>query len=182
MRPPLAVSTPLRCILSSAVSATASRGRVRPYMRRWPVSAVRWGRCIQATAGAVWDLAGLSPSPVWRLWLQPLSLPSLCRGVGHDCQRLRLCCRIIDQTPGHLTPGPETATMSILSVYHQSTPEQPFKVLTHHEDIAVTLAEAGVHLERWQASSVIAPNASDEALIAAYQSQIDRLMNERGYA
>ena len=72
--------------------------------------------------------------------------------------------------------------MSILSVYHQSTPEQPFKVLTHHEDIAVTLAEAGVHLERWQASSVIAPNASDEALIAAYQSQIDRLMNERGYA
>lgn len=72
--------------------------------------------------------------------------------------------------------------MSILSVYHHDTPEQPFKVLTHHEDVAATLAEVGVHLERWQASTAIAANADDEDLIAAYQSQIDRFKSERGYA
>jgi len=64
--------------------------------------------------------------------------------------------------------------MSILSVYQDSVPEQPLKVLTHIDDIAATLAEVGVHLERWEAS------APEEA-IAAYRPQIDRLMSERGY-
>jgi len=72
--------------------------------------------------------------------------------------------------------------MSILSVYHHSTPEQPVKVLTHHEDVAATLAEVGVHLERWQASTAITPDASDKDLIAAYQPQIDRLMSACGHA
>lgn len=79
-------------------------------------------------------------------------------------------------------PGPEKVTMSILSVYHHDTPEQPFKVLTHHEDVVATLAEVGVHLERWQASGSIAANTDDEGLLAAYQPQIDRLKSERGYA
>ena len=34
--------------------------------------------------------------------------------------------------------------MSILSVFHLYTPELPNKVLTHHDDIAATLAEQGV--------------------------------------
>ncbi len=72
--------------------------------------------------------------------------------------------------------------MSILSVYHHSTPEQPFKVLTHHEDVAATLAEVGVHLERWQASTAIGPDASDEELVAAYQPQINLLKNAYGHA
>ncbi|MBE7926789.1 1,2-dihydroxy-3-keto-5-methylthiopentene dioxygenase [Pseudomonas saudiphocaensis] len=72
--------------------------------------------------------------------------------------------------------------MSILSVYHHETPEQPFKVLTHHDDVAATLAEVGVHLERWQAGTAIAANADDGDLLAAYRAQIDRLKSERGYA
>ncbi|MBE7375564.1 1,2-dihydroxy-3-keto-5-methylthiopentene dioxygenase [Pseudomonas lopnurensis] len=71
--------------------------------------------------------------------------------------------------------------MSVLSVYHESRPEQPLKVLTHVEDIAATLADVGVHLERWEASAPIAAGASPEEVIAAYRPQIDRLMNERGY-
>lgn len=71
--------------------------------------------------------------------------------------------------------------MSILSVYHESAPDHPFKVLTHVEDIAATLAEAGVHLERWGASAPIAAGAGPDEVIAAYRPQIDRLMNERGY-
>ncbi len=71
--------------------------------------------------------------------------------------------------------------MSVLSVYHESRPEQPLKVLTHLEDIAATLAEVGVRLERWDASAPVAAGASQEDVIAAYRPQIDRLMAERGY-
>lgn len=71
--------------------------------------------------------------------------------------------------------------MSWLSVYHESTPEQPLKVLTHAEDIAATLAEAGVRFERWQANAPIAPGASQEEVIAAYRHEIDKLMTEQGY-
>jgi 1,2-dihydroxy-3-keto-5-methylthiopentene dioxygenase len=71
--------------------------------------------------------------------------------------------------------------MSILSVYHESNPQQPQKVLTHVEDIAATLGEVGVRLERWQASAPIAAGASPEEVIAAYRPEIDRLINERGY-
>lgn len=71
--------------------------------------------------------------------------------------------------------------MSVLSVYHETRPDQPLKVLTHLEDIAPTLAKVGVQLERWEASAAIAAGASQEEVIAAYRPQIDKLMAERGY-
>jgi len=71
--------------------------------------------------------------------------------------------------------------MSILSVYQDTAPEQPLKVLTHLEDIAATLADVGVRLERWEASAPISVGASSEEVIFAYRAQIDRLMSERGY-
>jgi 1,2-dihydroxy-3-keto-5-methylthiopentene dioxygenase len=71
--------------------------------------------------------------------------------------------------------------MSSLSVYHVSNPEIPNKVLTHLEDIAATLAEQGIHFDRWQAATKIQPGAGEEDIIAAYQGRIDTLMTERGY-
>ena len=71
--------------------------------------------------------------------------------------------------------------MSSLTVYHQSNPDVPNKVLTHLEDIAATLAEVGVRFERWQASAPIAPGASQDEVIAAYRHEIDKLMTEQGY-
>lgn len=71
--------------------------------------------------------------------------------------------------------------MSSLSVYHESSPELPNKVLTHLEDIASTLAEVGVRFERWQASAPIAPGASQDEVIAAYRHEIDKLKAEGGY-
>ncbi|MGH8380641.1 1,2-dihydroxy-3-keto-5-methylthiopentene dioxygenase [Pseudomonas sp.] len=70
--------------------------------------------------------------------------------------------------------------MSSLTVYHQSTPDIPNKVLTHLEDIAATLAEQGVRFERWQASTPIQPGASEQEVIGAYQQSIDKLMAEQG--
>jgi len=72
--------------------------------------------------------------------------------------------------------------MSSLTVYHESSPDQPNKTLTHLEDIASTLAEVGVRFERWQAAAPIAPGASQDEVIAAYRPQIDKLMQERGYS
>jgi 1,2-dihydroxy-3-keto-5-methylthiopentene dioxygenase len=71
--------------------------------------------------------------------------------------------------------------MSVLSVYHETRPDQPLKVLTHAEDIAATLSEVGVQLERWEASAPIAAGASQDEVIATYRPQIDKLMAERGY-
>ncbi|MGF6591362.1 acireductone dioxygenase [Pseudomonas sp. 2835] len=72
--------------------------------------------------------------------------------------------------------------MSSLSVYHQSTPDTPNKVLTHLEDIAATLKEQGVRFARWQAGAPIQAGASDQQLIDAYQAGIDALKAETGYA
>jgi 1,2-dihydroxy-3-keto-5-methylthiopentene dioxygenase len=71
--------------------------------------------------------------------------------------------------------------MSSLTVYHESAPEQPLKLLTHAEDIAATLAELGVRFERWQASAPLAPGASPDEVLAAYAPEIQRLKDEQGY-
>ena len=65
--------------------------------------------------------------------------------------------------------------MSILSVYPQFTPEVPNKVLTHHDDIASTLAEHGVRFERRQAS------VFEGDAVAAHSEQVDSLMTQQGY-
>jgi len=71
--------------------------------------------------------------------------------------------------------------MSSLTVYHESNPGLPNKVLTYAEDITATLAEHGVRFERWQAATPILRGASEEAIINAYRVQIDGLMTQYGY-
>jgi len=68
--------------------------------------------------------------------------------------------------------------MSYLAVYHQSSLDQPDKVLTHHEDIAATLAEHGVSFTRWAAEAALAPGAVREQVIDAYRADLDRWMSE----
>jgi 1,2-dihydroxy-3-keto-5-methylthiopentene dioxygenase len=71
--------------------------------------------------------------------------------------------------------------MSSLFVYQQTIPEQPFKVLTHAEDIASTLAEHGVGFERCQVSSQLKPGILAEDVIEACRGMLDTLTTERGY-
>lgn len=72
--------------------------------------------------------------------------------------------------------------MSSLYVFHQSSPEQPYKVLTHAEDIASTLAEHGVGFEAWRGANPVKPGASQADVIDACQVQVDELKTQRGYA
>lgn len=63
--------------------------------------------------------------------------------------------------------------MSILSVYHQSSPDTPNKVLTHGDDIAATLAEQGVRFEQRELAERIRPGTAVEEVLATLGSQLD---------
>jgi 1,2-dihydroxy-3-keto-5-methylthiopentene dioxygenase len=66
--------------------------------------------------------------------------------------------------------------MSILSVFHPSSPEQPNKVLTHHDDIAATLAEQGVRLVHREHALRVRPGGSQEDALGACREHLDQLM------
>ena len=72
--------------------------------------------------------------------------------------------------------------MSSLTVYHQSSPDVPNKLLTHGEDIAATLRDIGVGFERWSVERPVQPGMAVEEVIAALQPQLDALMRGRDYA
>lgn len=72
--------------------------------------------------------------------------------------------------------------MSILSVFHSSSPELANKVLTHHDDIVATLAEQGVRLARWESGARLRPGSSLAEVLDACRAPLDRLMSEHGSA
>ncbi|HET6906546.1 MAG TPA: acireductone dioxygenase [Rhodanobacteraceae bacterium] len=71
--------------------------------------------------------------------------------------------------------------MSRLRIYDEQQPAQPVAVHTVAADISRELGEVGVRFEQWQANAPVAPGASQDAVIAAYRADIDRLMREQGY-
>ncbi len=71
--------------------------------------------------------------------------------------------------------------MSRLRIYQDTHPAIPTAVLDDHAAIATELDRVNVRFEQWEANQPIVPGASQEEVIAAYRSDIDRLMNEKGY-
>lgn len=71
--------------------------------------------------------------------------------------------------------------MSRLRIFDETRPQSPQAVIDEHAAIAAELGKVGVRFERWEASQPIAPGASQDEVIAAYRSDIDRLMDEQGY-
>lgn len=71
--------------------------------------------------------------------------------------------------------------MSRLRIFEESRPSQPILSSNDHAEITDTLALLGVRFERWKANAVLPPDASQEAVIAAYRDDIDRLMAHGGY-
>ncbi|HEV2681502.1 MAG TPA: acireductone dioxygenase [Rhodanobacter sp.] len=71
--------------------------------------------------------------------------------------------------------------MSRLRIFDETRPQSPLTVHHEHTAIAHELGKVGVRFEQWVASQPIAPGASQDAVIAAYRSDIDRLMEEKGY-
>ncbi|WP_449431706.1 oxidase [Pseudomonas putida] len=70
--------------------------------------------------------------------------------------------------------------MSILCVFHPSSPELPNKVLTHHDDIAATLAEQGVRLCNRPHELRVRPGSAEAEVLSACQGLLEQMMTEHG--
>ena len=71
--------------------------------------------------------------------------------------------------------------MSELRIYSESDGSKPLSTHTNHAEIARELGKVGVRFEKWDASKPVQPGASPDEVIAAYRTDIDRLMHEEGY-
>ncbi len=71
--------------------------------------------------------------------------------------------------------------MSHLTIYAEANSETPIFSSADFAEITEQLRQAGIRIERWNADQALADDADNEAIIAAYQEDIDRLVAERGY-
>jgi 1,2-dihydroxy-3-keto-5-methylthiopentene dioxygenase len=70
--------------------------------------------------------------------------------------------------------------MSELKIYADNN-AQVAETYTDYAVISDLLQAQGVRFERWQAATPLADDASQEAVIAAYRADIERLMQENGF-
>jgi 1,2-dihydroxy-3-keto-5-methylthiopentene dioxygenase len=71
--------------------------------------------------------------------------------------------------------------MSQLTIYHEQQPQAAIAQYNSAEMITQELALLGVRFERWVAQGEIPENVTNEAIIAAYKADIERLVLETGY-
>ena len=71
--------------------------------------------------------------------------------------------------------------MSRLRIFNEEHPDEPVLATEDRAVMARELAAIGVTYEQWEASRPVAPGASPEDVMAAYQTDIDRLVAERGF-
>ena len=71
--------------------------------------------------------------------------------------------------------------MSVLRVYTDHDITNLLFTTDNKEKMAAQLAEAGVRYEQWETDAELEPGAPQENVIAAYKSDIDRLIAENGY-
>ena len=71
--------------------------------------------------------------------------------------------------------------MTTLTLYDLAAPHAVRSETTDAGEIATRLAPLGITFERWAASVALPEDASDADVIAAYQGDIDRLMEQGGY-
>lgn len=69
--------------------------------------------------------------------------------------------------------------MSVLKIFGESGTEG--RTVTGHDAISSALHGVGVRFEKWEASKKLAANATDEEILSAYRSSIDRLNTEYGF-
>jgi 1,2-dihydroxy-3-keto-5-methylthiopentene dioxygenase len=71
--------------------------------------------------------------------------------------------------------------MTQLTVYPDTNPAETLVDTQDADVIAAALSEIGVCFERWNASVELPDDAGQEAVLAAYEEQVARLMREGGY-
>lgn len=71
--------------------------------------------------------------------------------------------------------------MSRLRIFNEHDAVAPVTSTRDDALIAELLAREGVRFERWATNAPVVPGASQDEVITAYRSDIDRLMQEKGY-
>src|SRR5688572_14709147 len=71
--------------------------------------------------------------------------------------------------------------MSRLRIFEEEHPDAPLSSTCDQAEMARELARIGVGFEQWQATQPVAPGDPQEAIMAAYRADIDRLVAERGF-
>ncbi len=71
--------------------------------------------------------------------------------------------------------------MSRLRIFDHDAPAAPLQVLGEHAAIAAELGRLGVDFERWQPDHPVTPGDPEEAIMAAYIRDIERLVAARGF-
>lgn len=71
--------------------------------------------------------------------------------------------------------------MSELKIFDEQHPDEPLFFSSEPAEIARQLKAAGIRFEQWSATQPVTAGASREAVQAAYQADIERLINEEGY-
>src|SRR5690606_6977270 len=103
-------------------------------------------------------------------------------GTGHaGCPPASRGVRVPAELRTRPAADERSPCMSRLRIYEDARADAPLATWTDPADIARELAVAGVRFEQWEAGQPIVPGASQDEVIAAYRSDIDRLMREEGY-
>ncbi len=71
--------------------------------------------------------------------------------------------------------------MSRLRIFNDDAPTAPLLTTDNPTEIAAELAKIGVGLEQWQPAHAVQPGDAPEAIMAAYRSDIDRLVDANGF-
>ena len=71
--------------------------------------------------------------------------------------------------------------MSHLTIYADADSAIELSSTDDFEEISTVLGAAGIRIERWQTDHDLAVDADNDSIIAAYQTEINRLIDERGY-
>lgn len=71
--------------------------------------------------------------------------------------------------------------MSRLRIFDEHTPDAPRLTTRDFATMAAELARIGVQLERWQPAHAVRPGDPPETIMAAYRTDIDRLVAARGF-
>lgn len=70
--------------------------------------------------------------------------------------------------------------MTALTIYNEDA-GQPLEQHTESAAIASRLADIGVQFEQWQANQPLAADADQEAVLAAYAAEVERLNDQYGF-
>lgn len=71
--------------------------------------------------------------------------------------------------------------MSQLTIFNAEQPAAPLQTLSDKTAIRTALAKAGVRYEQWKANQALSAQPEQSEVLAAYQADIDRLIEEEGY-